>query len=94
MQVLRSLRLWQAHDLRHHGRYGQARKWPRSSSTSAVACSWLVLLVTIALLACFDVLSGGKRALVCRYVFVGTDCAFALRGMVLLMAQSREHPGV
>ena len=25
MQVLRSLRLWQAHDLRHHGRYGSGR---------------------------------------------------------------------
>ena len=56
MLVLHSLRLWQAHDLRYHGLFGQARKWPRSSSTPAVARSWLVLMVTIALPVCFDVL--------------------------------------
>ena len=25
---------------------------------------------------------------------MGMDCVFALRGMALLMAQCREHPGV
>ena len=44
--------------------------------------------------SCTFVLSRGKRALVCGYGIVGTDCASALRGMVLLMAQCREHPGV